>query len=113
LLVLLERLLAELMRGPEVRLALLRALPAVLRAVFVATLTLRVRDSELLLRELADLFRAPLDRVLLDAALPPPVVDLMLADLAPLDMLAVLFFFLPRPLLVFPAASLLPISLAT
>jgi hypothetical protein len=65
------------------------------------------------LRELADLFLAPLDRVLLDAELLPAVVDLMLADLAPLDTLAVLPFLLLRPLLVFIAAFLLLISLAT
>jgi hypothetical protein len=50
---------------------------------------------------------------LLDAALPPPVVDLMLADLAPLDMLAVLPLLLPRPLLVFLAALSLLNSLAS
>jgi hypothetical protein len=56
---------------------------------------------------------APPDRVLLDAALLLPVVDLMLADLAPLDMPAVLPFLLPRPLLVFLAALSLSNSLAT
>ncbi len=101
------------MRGPEVLLALLRALLAVLRAVFVALLTPRLRDSELLLRELSDLFLAPLDRVLLDAALFLPVVDLILADLAPLDTLAVLPSLLPRPLIVFIAALSLPDSLAS
>jgi hypothetical protein len=113
LLVLRELLLAELIRGPEVLLALPRELLALLRAVFVAALTLRLRESELLLRELADLFLARLDRVLLDAALLPPAVDLMLADLAPLDTLAALPSLLPRPLLVFLAASSLPNSLAT
>jgi hypothetical protein len=101
------------MRGPEVLLALLRTLRVVLRAVFVAPLTPWLRDSELLLRELADLFLALFDRVLLDAALFLPVVDLMLADLAPLDTLAVLPFLLPRPLIVFIAALSLPNSLAS
>jgi hypothetical protein len=113
LVVLRELLLAELIRGPEVLLALPRELLALLRAVFVAAFTLRLRESELLVRELADLFLPRLDRVLLDAALLPPVVDLMLADLAPLDTLAVLPPLLPRPLIVFIAASSLPNSLAT
>ncbi|HEU0177715.1 MAG TPA: hypothetical protein VFV58_25925 [Blastocatellia bacterium] len=109
MLVLRELLLAELIRGPEALLALPRALLTVLRAVFVALLTLRLRDSGLLLRELDDLFLPPLDRVLLDAALFP----MMLADLAPLDTLAVLPSLLPRPLLVFISAPSLSNSLAT
>lgn len=78
------------MRGPEVPLALLRALEVVLRAVFVAVLTPRLRESVVLLREPAAFFLAPLDRVLLDVALFLLVVDLILADLPPLDTLAVL-----------------------
>jgi hypothetical protein len=109
LLVLRELLLAELIRGPEALLALPRALLTVLRAVFVALLTLRLRDDGLLFRELDDFFPAPTDRVLLDAAL----FLRMLADLAPLDTLALLPSLLPRPLLVFLAASSLPNSLAT
>jgi hypothetical protein len=86
----------------------------VARAVFAAALTLRLRESGLLALELADLFLARLDRVLLEAALLTPVVDLMLADLAPLDTLAFLLaFFLPRPPLVFNAAPSLPNSLAS
>jgi hypothetical protein len=79
-----------------------------LRAVFVALLTLRLRDSGLLLLELDDLFLAPLDRVLFDVAL----FLRMLADLAPLDTLALLPPLLPRLPLVFIAASV-PISLST
>jgi hypothetical protein len=108
LLVLRELLLEELVRGPEALLALPRAPLTVLRAVFVALLTLRLRDSGLILLELDDLFLAPLDRVLLDVAL----FLRMLADLAPLDTLALLPPLLPRPLLVFIAASL-PNSLST
>ncbi|MGH9753392.1 MAG: hypothetical protein ACREA2_11470 [Blastocatellia bacterium] len=106
------------MRGPEVPLALLRALLVVLRAVFVALLTPRLRDSVVLLRGLADFFLAPLDRALLDAELlllvvDLLVVDLILADLPPLDTLAVLPLLLLRPLMVFIAASSLPTSLAS
>ena len=108
LLVLRELLLEELVRGPEALLALPRAPLTVLRAVFVALLTLRLRDDGLLFRELDDLFLAPLDRVLLDVAL----FLTMLADLAPLDTLAVLPPLLPRLLLVLIAASL-PNSLST
>jgi hypothetical protein len=109
LLVLRELLLAELVRGPEVLLDLPRATTTVLRAVFVALLTLRLRDGGLLWLELDDLFLAPLDRVLLDVAL----FLRMLADLAPLDTLAFLPPLLPRPLLVFLTASSLPNSLST
>lgn len=108
LLVLRELRLAALIRGPEALLALPPTLLTVLRAVFVALLTLRLRDDGLLLGVLDDLFLAPLDRVLLDAEL----FLRMLADLAPLDTLAFLPPLLPRPLLVFTAASL-PNSLAT
>jgi len=108
LLVLRELLREELVRGPEALLALPRAPLTVLRAVFVALLTLRLRDSGLLLLELDDLFLAPLDRVLLDVAL----FLRMLADLAPLDTLALLPPLLLRPLLVFIAASL-PNSFST
>jgi hypothetical protein len=104
-----ELLLAELIRGPEALLALPRELLTVLRAVFAALLTLRLRDDGLLFRELDDLFLAPPDLVLLDAAL----FLRMLADLAPLDTLALLPPLLPRPLLVFIAASSLLNSLAT
>ena len=97
-----ELLRDELVRGPEAPLALPRAPLTVLRAVFVALLTLRLRDSGLLLLELDDFFPAPLDRVLLDVAL----FLRMLADLAPLDTLALLPPLLPRPLLVLLAASL-------
>jgi hypothetical protein len=65
------------------------------------------------LPELADLFLAPADRVLLVATVLLTVIDLILADLAPLDTLAVLPFRLPRPLLVFLAAFSLPNSLAS
>jgi hypothetical protein len=109
LLVLRERLLAELVMGPEALLALLRAPLTVLRAVFEALLTLRLRDSGLLLLAPDDLFLAPPDRVLLDVAL----FLRMLADLAPLDTLAFLPPLLPRPLLVFIAASSRPNSLST
>jgi hypothetical protein len=112
-LLVLRVLLAELVRGPEVLLVLRRVLTVVLRAVFVAPLTVWLRDSELLLLEIVDLFLAPLDRVLLDAALLLTVVDLMLADLAPLDMLAALPLRLPRPLVVFTAALSLLNSLAS
>ena len=94
--------------GPEALLALPRPPLTALRAVFVALLTLRLRDVGLLLLELDDLFLAPLDRVLLDVAL----FLRMLADLAPLDTLALLPPLLPRPLFVFMAASL-PNSLST
>jgi hypothetical protein len=107
--VLRELLLAELIKGPEVLLALPRAPLTVLRAVFVALLTLRLRDTGLLLLELDDLFLPPLDRVLLGAAL----FFRMLADLAPLDTLAVLPALLPRPFLGFMSASSLSNSLAT
>lgn len=113
LVVLREPLLAELRRVTEVLLALLRALLVVLRAVFVAPLTPRLRDGELLLRELAAFFLAPLDRVLLDAELFPPVVDLILAALLLPDTLAVLLLLLPRPRMVFMAAPSLPNSLAS
>ena len=86
-----------------------RVTVTVLRADFVALLTLRLRDVGLLLLELDDLFLAPLGRVLLDVAL----FLRMLADLAPLDTLAVLPPLLPRPPLVFIAAASLPNSLAT
>ena len=109
MLVLRELLLAELIRGPELLLALPRVTVTVLRAVFVALLTLRLRDVGLLLLELDDLFLAPLGRVLLDVAL----FLRMLADLAPLDTLAVLPPLLPRPPLVFMAVSSLSNSLAT
>ena len=109
LLVLRELLLAELVIGPEVLLDLPRATTTVLRAVFVVLLTLRLRDVGLLWLELDDLFLAPLDRVLLDVAL----FLRMLADLAPLDTLALLPPLLPRPLLFFIAASSLPNSLST
>jgi hypothetical protein len=107
--VLRELLFAELVIGPEALLALPRAVLTDLRAVFVALLTLRLRDSGLLLLELDDLFLAPLDRVLLDVAL----FLRMLADLAPLDTLARLPPRLPRPLLVFIAPASLPNSLST
>ncbi|HZF39781.1 MAG TPA: hypothetical protein VE715_13220, partial [Blastocatellia bacterium] len=109
LVVLRALLLAELIRGPELLLALPRALLTVLRAVFVALLTLRLRDTGLLLPELDDFFLPPLGRVLLGAAL----FFRMLADLAPLDTLAVLPSLLPRPLLGFIASSSFPNSLAT
>jgi hypothetical protein len=102
LVVLRELLLAEFNRELEVPLALPRALLTVLRAVFVALLTLLVRDSGLLLLELDDLFLPPLDRVLVDAAL----FLRMLADLAPPDTLAVLPLPLPRLLFIFAASSL-------
>ena len=83
-----------------------RALLVVLRAVFVAPLTLRLRDFEL--RELADFVLEPLDLVLLDATPALPVVDLILADLTLLDTLAVL----PEVLAFLPA--ILPtLALAT
>jgi hypothetical protein len=85
-----------------------RALLTVSRAVFVALLTLRLRDGGLLLLELDDLLLAPLDRVLLDVAL----FLRILADLAPPDTLALLPPLLPRLLLVFIAASV-PNSLST
>jgi hypothetical protein len=108
LVVLREFLREELAIGPEALLALPRAPLTVFRAVFVALLTLRLRDSELILLELDDFFLPPLDRVLLDVAL----FLRMRADLAPLDTLALLPPLLPRPLLVFVAASL-PNSLST
>jgi hypothetical protein len=115
LVVLRELALVELNTGPEVLPEVLpvapRALPTALRAVFVALLTLWLRDSGLLLLELDDRFLPALDRVLVDVAL----FLRMLADLAPLDTLAVLASLLPRlprPLLVFTAASSFPTSLA-
>lgn len=120
LVVLREFALVELNTGPEVLPEVLvevlpvapRALPTALRAVFVGLLTLWLRDSGLLLLELDDRFLPALDRVLVDVAL----FLRMLADLAPLDTLAVLASLLPRlprPLLVFTAASSFPTSLAT
>jgi hypothetical protein len=107
-----ELLLAELNTGPEdlvdVPLVLLPALLMALRAVFVALLTLLVRDSELPLRELDDLL-PPLDRVLVDEAL----FLRILADLAPLDTLAALLLGFPRPPFIFTSASSLSKSLAT
>jgi hypothetical protein len=119
LVVLRELALTELNAGPEVLLDVLvdvllvlpRALLTVLLAVFVALLTLRLRDSGLLLLEPDDRFLPALDRVLGDVAL----FLRMLADLAPLDTLAVLASLLPRlprPPLVFTAASSLSNSLA-
>jgi hypothetical protein len=115
LVVLRELALTELNAGPEVLvdvlLVLPRALLTVLLAVFVALLTLRLRDSGLLLLEPDDRFLPALDRVLGDVAL----FLRMLADLAPLDTLAVLASLLPRlprPPLVFTAASSLSNSLA-
>lgn len=74
----LELLLAELLRA--------RAPPDVLLALFVAPLTLRLREVEPLLRELADCFLEPLDLVLLVAAAVLPVVDLTRADLPLVDL---------------------------
>jgi hypothetical protein len=108
LVVLRELRLAELNPGPEALLVLARALLTVLRAVFVALLTLLVRDSGLLLLELDELFRLP-DRVLADEAL----FLRMLADLAPLDTLATLLLLFPCPPFIFTSASSLPKSLAT
>ena len=95
-----ELLLVELIVGPEVLpevlvdvpLFLPRAPLTVLWAVFVALLTLLVRDCGPLLRELEALFRLRLDPLLVDEAL----FLMMLADLAPLDTLAVLPLLLPR-----------------
>jgi hypothetical protein len=101
--------LAELISGPEVLLVLPRGLRTVLRAAFVAPLTLRLRDSELLLRELDDFFPPPLDRVLLGAALFLRIV----ADFAPLDTLALLSALSTFLLRDFIEASSLPNSLAT
>jgi len=112
LVVLRELLLVGLISGPEVLLALPRALPTALRAVFVALLTLWLRVSGLLLREPDVLFLPPLDRVLLGEAL----FLRMVADFAPLDTLALLPSLLLLPLLallVFITASSLPNSLAT
>jgi hypothetical protein len=115
LVVLRELALAELNAGPDVPVDVLpvltRALPTVLRPVFVALLALRLRDDGLLALELDDRFPPPLGRVLVDVAL----FLMMLADLAPLDTLAVLVSLLPRlprPRLVFIAASSFSISLA-
>src|SRR5215475_4819005 len=80
LVVLRELLLVELLKGLEVPLVLPRAPPTVLRAVFVALLTLRLRDSALLLGAFDDLFPPPLVRGLAVVAL----FLRMLADLAPL-----------------------------
>jgi hypothetical protein len=107
-----ELLLAELIRGPEVLLVLARAPPTVLRAAFVALLTLRLRDSGPLLGAFDDLFPPALVRGLAAAAL----FLRMLADLAPLDTLAVLpslLLRLPRPRPVLIASPSLPNSLAT
>ena len=113
-----EVLFVELNAGPEVLppevpVDVLPVLPraplTALRAVFVALLTLWLRDSGLLLLELDDRLPASLDRVLVDVAF----FLRMLADLAPLDTLAVLPPLLPRPLLVFISAPSLSNSLAT
>lgn len=84
-----------------------RAVLVVLRAVFVAPLTLWLRDFGLLV--LADFFADTLDLFLLEDAPAPLVVDLMLADLALLDILAFLPDFLVERLflLTFPSLSLL------
>ncbi|HEX5081676.1 MAG TPA: hypothetical protein VFY40_06510 [Blastocatellia bacterium] len=114
LVVLRELALAELNAGPDVLVDVLpvlaRALPTVLRPVFVALLTLRLRDDGLPALELDDRF-PPLGRGLVDVEL----FLRMLADLAPLDTLAVLaslLLRLPRPRPVFIAASFFSISLA-
>jgi hypothetical protein len=103
-----ELRLAELNPGPEALLVLARARPTVLRAAFVALLTLLVRDNGLLSLEVDDLFRL-LDRVLVDEAL----FLRMLADLAPLDTLAVLLLLFPCPPFIGASASSLSKSLAT
>jgi len=83
---------------PDIFLLRIRALLAVLFAVFVAPLTLWLRGVGLLLREPGDFVLEPLDLVPLDAAPVLPVVDLMLAALALLDMLAILPAILPSVL---------------
>ncbi|MBO0859056.1 MAG: hypothetical protein J2P21_11385 [Chloracidobacterium sp.] len=109
--VLRELLFAELIRGPEVPLVLPRAPPTVLRAVFVALLTLRLRDMGAFLDALDDLFPTPVGLAVAALFLR------MLADLEPLDTLAAaLTSLLPRfppPRLVFKVSSSLPNSLAS
>src|SRR5262249_3087571 len=87
----------------------LRALLAVLFAVFVAPLTLWLRYVGLLLRELADFVLVPLDLALLDVAPVLPVVDLIPADLALLDILAILpdVLFLLAVFIALPPAVLM------
>ena len=86
-----------------------RALPVVLRAVFVAPLTLWLRDFDL--RELADFFAELLDLFLLEVEPALPVVDLILADLALLDRLALLPDFLVERLFLLTFLSLSPLLL--
>jgi hypothetical protein len=81
-----------------------REILVVLRADFLAPVTLWVRD--IVLRELADFFAAPLDFFLLEEAPVLPVVDLMLADLALLEILAFLPDFLVERLFLLTFLSL-------
>src|SRR4030095_2840713 len=86
-----------------------RVILVVLRADFLAPVTLWVRDIDL--RELADFFAEPLDLFLLEEAPPLPVVDLIVADFALLERLAVLPDFLVERLFLLTFLSLSPLLL--
>ena len=81
-----------------------RATLVVLRAAFLAPVTLWLRD--VVLRELADFFAEPLDLFLLEEAPVLPVVDRMVADFALLDILAFLPDFLVERLFLLTFLSL-------
>jgi len=81
-----------------------RVIFVVLRAAFLAPVTLWVRDIDL--RELTVFFAEPLDLFLLEVEPALLVLDLMLADLALLDMLAFLPDFLVERLFLLTFLSL-------
>ena len=81
-----------------------RVIFVVLRAAFVGPVTLWVRDMDL--RALADFFAEPPDRFLLEEEPSLPVVDLILADLALPERLAVLPDFLVERLFLLTFLSL-------
>ena len=81
-----------------------RVIFVVLRAAFLAPVTLWVRDMDL--RALADFFAEPPDRFLLEEEPALPVVDLILADLALPERLAVLPDFLVERLFLLTFLSL-------